>query len=107
MERVDKLIFNVNNCSEFFNKSEKYKNLNDNLSDFKVNLLNCSEKIKTIENFAHEYDFDYDTPSNGYRSFVDIFLSATKKSFNLFQRLLKSREKILFRADFYTEYEVQ
>jgi hypothetical protein len=102
---VTKLIHTIDDCVEYFETSEKYKNLTINLQEFKINVESCYEKIKTIENFAIEYDFDDETPASGYRSFVDIFRSAIKKSSNLCQRMSKGRLKILFRADYYAEYE--
>lgn len=106
LKPVAKLIHIAEDCVEYFDKYEKYKDLTINLRQFKNNLEKCYEKVKTIENFAGEYDFDRDTPASGYRSFIDIFTSAIKKSLNLCQRMSKSRLKILFRADYYAKYEV-
>jgi hypothetical protein len=105
LKPVAKLIHTVDDCVDYFSKCEKYKNLTTNLHDFKINAEICFEKVKIIENFAGEYDFDRDTPASGYRSFIDIFKSAIKKSLNLCQRMSKGRVKILFRADYYAKYE--
>lgn len=106
LKPVAKLIHTVDNCVEYFDKCEKYKDLTMNLQKFKTNVDNCYEKVKIIESFANDYDFDSDTPASGFRSFIDIFTSAIKKSLNLCQRVSKARLKILFRADYYAKYGV-
>ena len=103
---VSKLIHTIDSCMQYFEKCEKYKELCDKLDSFKSNVDNCYEKVKIIESFASEYDFDENTPSNGYRSFVSIFASAIKKSLNLCHQMSKSRMKILFRANYYAKYKV-
>lgn len=105
LKPVTKLIYTIDNSVEEFDKSEKYRNLAVNLQEFKINVENCYEQVKVIENFSIEYDFDNETPASGYRSFVDIFTSAIKKSLNLCQRMSKGRMKILFRADYYAKYQ--
>lgn len=106
MEPVSKLIHTIDSCIQYFEKCDKYKELNDSLDSFKFNVENCCEKVKIIESFASEYDYDENTPANGYRSFVSIFTSAIKKSLNICQQMSKIRMKILFRANYYAEYEV-
>lgn len=95
------------NSVEHFDKTQKFTELAKKLQDLKKSLEKCDEKIVEIESFAGDYDFDHDTPGNGYRSFVDVFNSAIKKTLKLCEQLITNRGKILFRADYYAKYNVQ
>lgn len=41
-------------------------------------LFKLESHVKKIEKFAPEYDFDENTPENGYRSFVRVFYKAVQ-----------------------------
>lgn len=104
---VDELIKAIDNSIEHFDKTNKCHTLNSNLCNIKITIEKCAASVDEIRKFAHEYDFDEDTSGNGYHSFVDIFDSAIRKTKQICKRLIKNREKILFRADNYARYNVQ
>lgn len=103
----DLLIQAIDENFEHFYEAKKFNALKFKLKKLKKSLENCDEKIVEIESFASDYDFDHETPGNGYRSYVDVYNSAIKKSLKLCEQLITSREKILFRADYYAKYNVQ
>lgn len=57
--------------------------------------------VKNIEDFAPDYDFDKLTPGNGYRSFIDVYDSAIKRTVKLCIRVEEKRESFFFRKTFY------
>ncbi|CAG9797696.1 unnamed protein product [Chironomus riparius] len=57
--------------------------------------------IKEIEEFAPYYDYDENTPGNGYRSFVFIFECALKYSMKTCQYITENRASLLFRKNLY------
>lgn len=91
---------------DYFYEAKKFNALKFKLKKLKKSLENCDAQIVQIESFASDYDFDHETPGNGYRSYVDVYNSAIKKSLKLCEQLITSREKILFRADYYAKYNV-
>ena len=56
---------------------------------------------KNIEAFAGIYDFDAQTPGNGYRSFVYIFNSAVKHTEKICKYITSNRGNLLFRKSAY------
>lgn len=100
---VDEIIQSINNNIEYFDKINKNQKLLSVLSELRNSVENCSILVEEIENFAPEYDFDEVTSGNGYRSFVNIFGSAIKKTSKVCRRLISNREQILFRADNYAK----
>lgn len=101
---VDALTQAIDNNLDYFDKNVKFIDLREKLSEFRVNVEKCSKKVEEIESFAGDYDFDSETPGNGYRSFVSTFESAVAKTTKICHRLIRNRGKILFRADNYAEY---
>lgn len=101
------LIQTVDNSIEFFDAHSNCDTLKSKLQSLKANVEKCDKIIVQIECFASDYDFDNETPGNGYRSFVDIFSSAITKTTKICQQLIKNREKILFSEIYYTKYDVQ
>ena len=57
--------------------------------------------IKEIESFAGVYDFDENTPGNGYRSFVFIFDAAVKHTEKICIYITENRGSLLFRKSVY------
>ena len=57
--------------------------------------------VKDIEGFAPDYDFDKMSPGNGYRSFIDVYDLAVKRTVKLCVCVKKNRESIFFRRNFY------
>lgn len=56
---------------------------------------------KSIEDFAGIYDFDEETPGNGYRSFVHIFNSAVIHTEKICKYVTVNRGNLLFRKSAY------
>lgn len=57
--------------------------------------------IKEIESFAGLYDFDENTPGNGYRSFVFIFDAAVKHTEKIAVYITENRGSLMFRKSVY------
>jgi hormone-sensitive lipase len=85
----------------FFLKMSTQENLILTLTCFKNHLQKANEKAQKMQSFASEYDFDDNTPGNGYRTSIAIFHSAVEESAKLCNRLTKSRGKFFFRSKYY------
>lgn len=99
VEMNDHLIKLCNDNQEYFNKdtSENGSKLHSNFAKI-VEIVEKSTKIlNEIESFAAEYDFDENTPGNGYRSFIFIFKAAVKHTENACKYIVENRGKFLFR----------
>ncbi|XP_001361054.3 hormone-sensitive lipase [Drosophila pseudoobscura] len=57
--------------------------------------------VLQIEVFAHEYDFDEQTPGNGYRSFVYVTNACISHGINICKQLLATRNTMFFRKKVY------
>lgn len=90
---------------EFFKKAKaRNKNSHELCKVFETLIATIARVhllVKNIETFASDYDFDKMSPGNGYRSFIDLFASAVKRTMKLCARIQKSRESFFFRRAFY------
>lgn len=59
--------------------------------------------IQEIELFCKAYDFDENTPGNGYRSFIKIFDCAFNHTQKLVKYVAENRSSLLFRKTNYTK----
>ncbi|XP_068146798.1 hormone-sensitive lipase [Drosophila tropicalis] len=59
--------------------------------------------VMQIEEFAHEYDFDADTPGNGYRSFIYVTNACISHGSGICKQLLATRSTLFFRKKFYVK----
>lgn len=100
---VEELMRSIDNNIEYFDKVNKNERLASILFELKHSVETCALSVEEIEKFAPEYDFDERTSGNGYRSFVNIFESAVRKTSKVCRRLISNRRKILFRVDNYAE----
>ncbi|XP_070068562.1 hormone-sensitive lipase [Drosophila takahashii] len=57
--------------------------------------------VQQIEAFAHEYDFDEQTPGNGYRSFIYVTNACITHGIGICQQLTATRSTMFFRKKFY------
>jgi len=57
--------------------------------------------VLQIEAFAHEYDFDEQTPGNGYRSFIYVTNACITHGVGICQQLTATRSAMFFRKKFY------
>ena len=53
--------------------------------------------VKKIESFAADFDFDENTPGNGYRSFVSVFNAALKHTEKTCKHIADNYGKFFFR----------
>lgn len=67
------------------------------LNGIKENLENARPIVKQVDDFAHEYDYDINTPGNGYRSFIVIYKQAVKHSFKIAKYINDNKNSLLFR----------
>lgn len=59
--------------------------------------------LEEIELFCKLYDFDENTPGNGYRSFIKVFDSAINHTSTLVKYVMQNRSSLLFRKTNYTK----
>lgn len=59
--------------------------------------------ISDVDDFCKLYDFDSETPGNGYRSFLKVFDSAINHTFKIVKYVTESRSSFLFRKTTYTK----
>jgi hormone-sensitive lipase len=95
----DHLTCLCNNNREYFNKDKSENGIKFHLSSSKIAVLleKYSPLVKEIQSFAGDYDFDENTPGNGYRSFLFIFNAAIKYTENACKYIVENRGKFLFR----------
>ena len=79
----------------------KYENIVAQLRKLKICVEDSFEKIEKIESFASEYDFDEYTPANGYRSFVEVWTTAVKKSTKVCGNLRRTQNSIFLWENYY------
>lgn len=59
--------------------------------------------VKEVHEFVHEYDFDENTPGNGFRSFLYVVDSCVKTTLKLARYVMENRGTILFRKAIYVK----
>lgn len=96
-----------NNIEHFDNASKNQQKIKFSLSHLKIAIVKCKKSRKEIRSFAFEYDFDEDSPANGYRSFLTISKLAVREALKVCKRLRNSRENLLFRADKFATFVKQ
>lgn len=57
--------------------------------------------VAKIITFVHEYDFDENTPANGYRSFVKAIQACINHSVKVSKYIAQNRSYLLFRTSTY------
>ena len=62
------------------------------------------EVVEKIETFSKDYDFDENTPGNGYRGYCYTLNSAVKYLENVCKKIYKSRSSFFFQTSFYLKY---
>lgn len=60
-------------------------------------------KVVDIGKRAEEFDFDENTPGNGYRSYINVFSIAVKYAIDLSQKIMWRRSSLLFRKTVLTK----
>lgn len=64
----------------------------------------AKRRVAIIIQFAHEYDFDENTPANGYRSFVKAVQACINHSLKVSKYIAQNRSYLLFRKNMYMKY---
>lgn len=59
--------------------------------------------VAEVSGFVHEYDFDKDTPGNGFRSFLYVVKCCIKTTLKLARYVMENRGTILFRKAIYVK----
>ncbi|KAL0281198.1 UNVERIFIED_CONTAM: hypothetical protein PYX00_002258 [Menopon gallinae] len=62
---------------------------------------NLTPQLNNIRNLMAKYDFDEQTPGNGYRSFVAVVDASMKHAIQLCKQINLSKQSFLFRKGFY------
>lgn len=98
MSAVDFLLESLDRNIDYFNTT-RYNVLCDNLCAIRSTINTCSRLFHCIRQFASQFDFDDQTPANGYRSFVDVFDIAVEKTSKICNRLTATCKSFWFRAN--------
>lgn len=86
------------NCEYFSGDiTEIAEKFHESFTKIAENLLRSKPILDKIELFAPDFDFDENTPGNGYRSFIFIFNAALKYTENTCKYIDDNRGKFLFR----------
>lgn len=85
--------------AEYFAKdnSENGQRLYISFLAIKDNIEQIWPTLANIRRVAADYDFDENTPGNGYRSFVSVVDSAISHAIELNKKTLLRRDSVLFR----------
>lgn len=59
--------------------------------------------IGVIESFYKDFDYDENTPGNGYRSFIKVFDAAINHTSKIVKHVTENRASLLFRKNNYTK----
>uniref|UniRef100_A0A1A9W7R9 Small subunit processome component 20 homolog n=1 Tax=Glossina brevipalpis TaxID=37001 RepID=A0A1A9W7R9_9MUSC len=64
-------------------------------------IILANQLVQEIDAFAHNYDFDENTPGNGYRSFISVTHACVAHGLTLCGNLSSSRGTVFFRKKHY------
>lgn len=64
-------------------------------------LMSSRNSVEVVESFAGDYDFDENTPGNGYWSFLNIYFSALTGALKTANYIFDNRNSLLFRKSYY------
>lgn len=103
---VDVLKDLAHNNSEFFvtDSSENGQRLYISFLAIMDGIELLWPKVKRIESRCAEFDFDEETPGNGYRSFLGIVNLAIEAAIQLNKKVILKRNKVLFRKSVVAKY---
>lgn len=59
--------------------------------------------LDTIQLFCKDFDYDENTPGNGYRSFIKVFDAAINHTSKIVKHVTENRASLLFRKNNYTK----
>lgn len=101
----DQLMQYCANNREYFNKDRGSVGtlLCSSFCKIEESLKKSTALLSEVETFAGEYDFDEQTPGNGYRSFIYIFNAAATHTLVISKHIAENRGKLMFRKSVYAK----
>jgi len=102
---VEHLRANVLDNYNYFcsHKNPESSQLSSALQKMTVNLEKLSDLKTILESRAREYDYDENTPGNGFWSYIHNFGCVVKNVRKTCKQLTKNREKMLFSKKSYSK----
>lgn len=107
---LDKQKYKINTLKEVCSKNAEHfaKDNSENGQRLFMSFLTMNEvvdqmwpKIVNIETRVDEFDFDKDTPGNGYRSYLLVVQMAIELCINVNERVLQKKDSVLFRKGYF------
>ena len=95
------LLSSIDNNHNYLNQTKSHESLNKILSELRKVIEESYEKIEVLKSFAGQYDFDADTPGNGYRSFIDLWMVVIQNLTEICKLLEYSRKSFFFNSKYY------
>lgn len=87
-----------NNTAHFKNDDSEYgQRLHSGFVVLKENMDKVVSLSDQVKQEVHHYDFDENTPGNGFRSFANIVQQAILCVFDLCKQICTGRDSLLFR----------
>ena len=96
MKSENLIKFCKSNCEYFEGTNHFAIQLCLNINEIVKLVDRIKEVVYEINNFASEYDFDENTPGNGYRSFIEIVDAAIAYTEGISRKIEESRKGFLF-----------
>lgn len=107
---IDKQEYKIQCLKELCSKNAEYfsKDNSENGQRLFISFLAMSDvvdqmwpKMLNIERRIDEFDFDNDTPGNGYRSYLIVIKRAIELCININERVLQKKDSVLFRKGYF------
>lgn len=107
---LDKQKYKINTLKEVCSKNAEHfaKDNSENGQRLFLSFLTMNEvvdqmwpKIVNIQTRVDEFDFDKDTPGNGYRSYLLVIQMAIELCINVNERVLQKKDSVLFRKGYF------
>lgn len=101
---TDKLIRLSLDNQKFFQSSKNGVKFVEASNTIIKTLVKLEPLVDEVRSFAGNYDFDKQTPGNGYRSFVFLVDTAVKKTWNVSKKIHHKRKNFFFCKKFYEKF---
>lgn len=107
---IDKQEYKINTLKELCSRNAEHfsKDNSENGQRLFISFLAMSDvvdqmwpKIVNIQGRVEEFDFDKDTPGNGYRSYLLVIKMAIDLCININERVVQKRDSVLFRKGYF------
>lgn len=99
----DTLIRTCQNNSDYFkfDNTDEGQRLLDSFQNISERTAIARSYVDKTISFMHEYDFDGNTPANGYRCFVIAMQACIARCVKVCQHVSRHRDDLLFRKSVY------